>query len=155
MADYTVKVVNLERVLGKLAPVLYLPAVVELIQSAALLAERTARSGAPRDTAALARSITSDVRPTAARVYSTLSYAGVMEEGRRPGARMPPPQSLLGWMARHGLAGVSPWVLARAIARRGVKGRFFMRSARDAVVNALPTLAQVAAKRVEQQWASR
>lgn len=155
MSGYTVVVTGVAPILAKLRPALYQPAIAELIQSAALLAERTARQGAPRDTAALARSITSEVQPFSARVYSTLSYAAVMEEGRRAGARMPPPQALAGWAARHGFAPGAVWALARAIARRGIRGRFFFRAARDAVVNALPTLTQAAARRVEAAWANR
>jgi len=45
---------------------------------------------------------------------------------------MPPASALAGWAARHGQS-TEPralFVLARAIARRGKKGRFFMRRTR-------------------------
>ena len=55
-----------------------------------------------------------------------------VEEGRRPGGRPPPPQTLVGWIRRHGLD-VSPFVLARAIGRRGIPAKPFMAPAlRDA-----------------------
>lgn len=155
MAALELRIQGLERVLGKLTPELYRPAMKQLLTDAAVLAERTAREAAPKDTSALARSITSQVQPLAARVYSTLAYASVMEEGRRPGAKMPPPQALLGWMSRHGMSGVSPFVLARAISRRGIKGRFFFQKAKDALDRALPGLADAAARRVKEEWERR
>jgi hypothetical protein len=69
------------------------------------------------------------------KVGSTLKdevYPAVMEFGRRPGAKMPPPSALERWV--HLKLGVPAEVqrgvaftVARAIARRGIKGRFFMR----------------------------
>ena len=44
---------------------------------------------------------------------------------------MPPPQALLGWIRRHGFGGTA-FQLARAIARRGIPGRWFMRAAAKA-----------------------
>ncbi len=123
----------------------------ELLTSLALLGERAARENAPKDTSALARSILSDVHPTTARVYSTLGYASVMEYGRTPGARMPPPAALEGWARRHGFTG-SLFVLARSIGRRGIKGRFFFQKARDAVIAAMPEEVAKAAQKVVDAW---
>lgn len=149
----TVQVINLNRVLRTLVPAtLHQPAVAELITDATLLGQRTAREGAPRDTAALARSILAEPKPLLGRVYTTLAYARPMEEGRRPGSRPPPPQALHGWLRRHGIPTGAAWVIARAIGRRGIKGRFFMKAAEAAVRRALPTLARQAAQRVEATW---
>ena len=100
-----------------------------LLKKASLFGERIAREGAPKDTVALARSIVSEASESSARVFSPLNYALPMEEGRRPGAPMPPPEALRGWARRHGFVG-SLFVLARSIARRGIKGRFFLRAAK-------------------------
>lgn len=64
------------------------------------------------------------------RVFSSLPQAIVMDEGRRPGARMPPVAALALWAQRK--LGVSAdeadavgYVLARSIARRGIEGRHY------------------------------
>ena len=97
---------------------------------AILFAERKAREGAPYDTGALARSLVSEVHPMSARVFSTRNYAMTMEVGMKPWGEMPnvrpDPDSLVGWIRRHGLS-MSPFALANAIAKRGIRGRFFMR----------------------------
>ena len=152
MVTLSVRIEGAERALRSLRPELYLPALAQLLREAALLGEREARQHAPKDTGALARSITHEAHPLTARVYSPLQYAPVMEEGRRAGAAAPPAAALLGWMRRHGLGGVPPFVIARAIGRRGIKGRFFMRRAMQTVEQQLPTLAARAIATIEAQW---
>jgi hypothetical protein len=127
------------------------------LSRAALYAEAQAKSpgfpwGMPKDTGALARSIRADVRPFRARVYSPLKYAAVMERGRRPGAKMPPPNRLAGWARRHGIPQSALFVLARAIARRGIKGRFFMRRAERATLRRLPVFLRRMADEIETAW---
>lgn len=54
------------------------------------------------------------------KIGSRLPYAPVMlEYGRKPGARMPPPEALEMWTRPRGLAGLE-FVIARAIGRRGI-----------------------------------
>lgn len=149
----TVTVIGMEKLLAKLKPTLYQDAVKTLLTQAALIAEREARLGTPKDTGALARSISHDVQPLMARVYSGLSYAVPVEFGRGAGKRMPPPQALVGWIRRHNL-NVSPFVLARAIARRGIRGRFFFRKAAEATKKALPGLLGKAAVSIQAKWGS-
>lgn len=79
--------------------------------------------------------------PNGARVYSKAPYAAVIESGRRPGSRMPPVDVIARWVRRKGLLGgkggrSSPraerqaaFMIARAIARRGVPGRWVLRHA--------------------------
>ena len=55
-------------------------------------------------------------------------YAANVELGRRPGARMPPPSALVGWVRRNlGLTGraarSAAFAIARKIGRRGIRGR--------------------------------
>ncbi len=58
-------------------------------------------------------------------------YPAVMEFGRRKGAKMPPPQALERWVylvlgvPKEEAPGVA-YVVARSIARKGIKGRKFM-----------------------------
>lgn len=129
----------------------------DTIRRLTLLAQREAQIGAPRDTGNLQRSIAGDVRPLMGWVHivgTAKPYAPVMEFGRRAGARMPPPEALAGWARRHGF-GTSRgglFILARAIARRGIKGRFFMRRAFRATQRAVPSeLAKMRAQ-VERFW---
>jgi hypothetical protein len=62
------------------------------------------------------------------RIGSPLPYAIVMEEGRRPGARMPPVDAIKLWVVRK--LKVPPqeadsvaFLVARSIARKGIEGR--------------------------------
>lgn len=156
MAEIVIELRGLEGVLQRSTPGHLLePAMDRLLRDAALYAERAAREGSPKDTGALARSFASEVRPGLARVYSPLVYAPVMELGRRPGARMPPPRALAGWARRHGLAG-QEYVLARSIARRGIKGRFFLRKAAEGLARVeLPRLIRQAVSAIEAAWTTR
>ncbi len=125
-----------------------------LLNEASLIAQRVAREGAPRDTATLQRSIVRQVTPLMARVYTPLAYAAVMEEGRRPGAKMPPPDALRGWARRHGIPESALFVLARAIGKRGIKGRFFFRAAKEATEAEFPRLIQKMAAAIKVAWTS-
>ncbi len=66
--------------------------------------------------------------------FSDLVYAPVMEFGRRAGARQPPVDALLSWVTQKlgvpsGKARGVAFVIARSIARKGIKGRGFMKRA--------------------------
>lgn len=126
----------------------------EMFRRLGITGEAHARRGAVehKDTGALARSLASESKDLSARVFSTLAYAKPVEEGRRAGAQMPPPNALVGWMRRHGLDGVSPFVIARAIARRGIKGRFFMKRALEALRRDMPGLVDQAKDAIERAW---
>lgn len=63
-----------------------------------------------------------------ARVYNDAAYAGIVEGGRRAGSRFPPLETIEVWARRRlGLskkeAKQAAFPIARAIARRGLKGR--------------------------------
>lgn len=65
-------------------------------------------------------------------VYATDTPDGkvaVIEYGRLPGRKMPPSGALLGWMSRHGWDPRKEFVLRRAIAEHGIKGKFPFRKA--------------------------
>jgi hypothetical protein len=112
----------------------------DLVRNAGLIAERAAREGMPKDTSEGARSIVSQVHGLEAKVTSPLVHVAVMDQGRAPGSRMPPPESLLGWMRRKGIPEEMAFPLARAIGRRGIKGRFFYAKAVKAVEADVPRL---------------
>lgn len=117
------------------------PIVVDEITKAmnrsVLSVERSAKQVVPVDTGTLRRSITHEVRPSpgmvVGRVGSNVPYARYVEEGRAAGS-MPPPDALArdlqgGWLRRHGIPNELAFVVARAIARRGIKPRPYLKPA--------------------------
>lgn len=64
---------------------------------------------------------------------TNVPYRRVLEEGRRPGAPMPPSVVLLGWMRRHGIPESQEFVVRRAIGRKGTVGSRFMQRSRAEV----------------------
>jgi hypothetical protein len=152
VATITVQLQGLDQLKRKLKPKLYEKAVANLMEDMAIIGERTAKQRAPRDTGALKRSIHSAVKPTSARVFSNLNYAVPVEYGRGRGKRMPPPNALHGWLRRHGIPVSAAYVVARAIGRRGIKGRFFMKAAVDAINMKLPFMLKRASGGVAKKW---
>lgn len=150
--DYTVEVEGMGPLRAKLTPDLYQRALAGVLTDAAILGEREARAGAPKDTSELARSITHEVKPTFARVYSTMNYAEVVEKGRGENKPPPPPKALYEWLDRHGIDRQAAFVIARAIGRRGIKGRFFMKNAREKVDRALPGFIAKASAEIRARW---
>jgi len=135
-----------------LHPRLYEQATARLMERVASIGERTAKQRAPRDTGALKRSIHSDARPMSARIFTNLNYAVPVEYGRGRNKRMPPPNALHGWLRRHGKPVSAAFVVARAIGRRGIKGRFFMKAAEAAIRVKLPFLLKQASADIAKQW---
>jgi len=102
-----------------------------------------ARRGAPVFRGRLRNSIASEVSGFGSnlvgKVGSTIreEYPEVMEFGRKPGAKMPPPAALERWVQLQlkvpkGLSKGVAFVVARSIGRKGIKGRRFMTKAVDA-----------------------
>lgn len=107
----------------------------ELVNAGArsmLAVEGLAKKYVKRDTATLQRSITSEAKPYAGGVRATagtnVPYARSVEEGRRPGGRMPPRGILIasGWLRRHNLPDSAEFPILRAIARRGIPAAPFL-----------------------------
>jgi hypothetical protein len=88
--------------------------------------------------------VTEDVRGGAA-MYNSSPHGPIVEDGRRAGARMPPPDVLADWVRRKGIGRVYgplgrgqrrrpskqqaralAFVIARAIARRGLRGHHIL-----------------------------
>jgi hypothetical protein len=104
-----------------------LPAETKTAMNASLLlVEADARRGVKRDTGRLQNSITHTVGGSGGNlrgeVGPSVKYGLYVERGRRPG-RPPPVSALAAWSRRHG---VSPYVVARAIGRRGVRAAPFL-----------------------------
>ncbi len=152
---FDIQVVNLTEFKRSLKdPRLFKVPLRNLLTDASNLGERVAKDKAPKDTASMARDIQASVQKTTAKVSLPrhLKYYRVMEEGRRPGSKMPPPQELHGWLRRHGIPLGAAFVIARSIARRGIKGRFFMRQAAAAVDKKMPSLLRKMGEEVGLKW---
>jgi len=143
-----------EQVQRKLTPDTYLPSVRDLLRDASIYATREAQREAGRDLGAIAQSIGAVVTPMSVTVSSRHPGAVAAEFGRRAGTPPPPASALRDWAARHGLSGLE-FVLARAIGQRGIKGRFFMRRARERLQQIeMPRLLSKAASEIERKWNS-
>jgi hypothetical protein len=108
-----------------------------------LLIEADARRSAPQDTRRLSGSITWNIQGQGLAltgvVGPSVRYGAPVEFGRRAGARMPPVNALIGWVQRHfhapreRVAAATlqreAFGLARAISRRGIVERPYMRPA--------------------------
>lgn len=127
---------------------------------------RPASEAAPVFRGVLRNSITSDVKHLAVldivgRVYSSLkdeAYPAVMEAGRKPGT-MPPPQALERWVrlklgVSEAEASKVAFAVARKIARRGIRGRRFMRRAYQVSNLAIHNYFRAAILRIEQALAA-
>lgn len=100
----------------------------EPMRQATSIVSGAARQNAPVDTGVLKASIMPEVisrdKMTTGVVGSNIVYAPFMELGTRP--HWPPLAALEGWARRHG---TTAYVVARAIARRGLKPRRYLRRA--------------------------
>lgn len=110
------------------------PAVLErefgtAMERTALLFEGDAKRLAPVDEGRLRQSIAREVTPFLGTVGTNLPYARVVEEGRRPGAALPPPGVLLPWMRRHGIPAELEYPVRLAIARKGIAAKRFFQQA--------------------------
>jgi hypothetical protein len=102
------------------------------MEAALQLLEGQVAARTPVNTGQLRQSITHQILSPfpnlIGQVGSPLPYAPVMEEGRRPGAKMPPVDAIKLWVVRK--LGIPPeeadgvaFVIARSIARKGIEGR--------------------------------
>lgn len=135
------KVEGLERLLKKLSPEILAEPLKRGLTDLAHLGEREAKKASPIDTGRLRSSITTGVdtafMPLWSKVKTDVTYGVYMEMGTRP--HWPPPGALAGWARRHG---ISEFLVARAIARKGTKARKFFGKAKEAVEGKLETIAR-------------
>ena len=106
------------------------PPLLQAMRDSTLLVHRTARPRAPVDKGRLRASITPVVeaagRTVRGIVGSNVEYAPYVELGTRP--HWPPVAALTVWSRRHGL---SAFLVARAISRRGLPPRRFLQRGLD------------------------
>lgn len=89
-----------------------------------------------------------------AEIVSPLASAQVLNDGRRPGNRMPPVDALVEWGAAHGFTTKGElFLLARAIGIHGFAGLHFMEKAVEDIEAAMPRVLAEAGDRVTIQIA--
>lgn len=127
----------------------------DMLTGAAKVGQKAAVEGVDGGRGIAVRSMSYKVDPLSMRVFTAMPAARArsIDQGRKP--------------FRHGLRallpGISRWreavghpdagiVIALSIKKRGVKGRFFKQSARDAVNNVLPGLFKALELQVERFW---
>ena len=103
----------------------------EPMRQATMLVAGAAKRNAPVDTGRLRASITPGVRgesgQTVGVVGSNVAYAPFMELGAKP--HFPPMSALETWARRHGMI---TYLVCKAIAEKGIKGRRYLQKAFDA-----------------------
>ena len=156
----TYQLLGVPQLIGRLTPDrLLAKPITNLLNRWAITVESGAKRGAPVDTGRLRASVTHrlDARavPLFAEVGTNVQYApwvhgpldGSSGFSRRPGAKMPPGAALVGWARRHG--GIPVFVLARAISRRGIKAKPFLRNAAEAARGQISGWVATAAREIE------
>lgn len=141
---------KLERIRKKLGPDLIIPPVRRLIQEAARIAQAEAISRAPSVLATAIHDLVA-VGLIGAKVVAAHPGARAMEAGRKPlvaGGNFPPPEAFAYITSDRG----AQFAIARAVARRGTKGRFFMKKAKAKVSRMLPQLAEKTAREIADVW---
>jgi hypothetical protein len=117
----------------------YWPAVLRGLANGGLRAVAMMNAESHRkafDRGSYARSWRSRIDKSSLEVYSVSPYAGVIEKGRRPGRRPPPTKALIPWVRRKLRVGRDEakgvaFVVARAIGRRGIKGKYVLAGMED------------------------
>lgn len=151
MPGYTVKIDGLEELQRgfRLAPVITERESKRAMNESVIDVVREVKPLVPVYRGTLRNSIASEVQGSGPKIRgivgSTLKdeeYPAVMEFGRRPGAKMPPPDALIPWVTRvlkvkKSEAPAVAWIVARSIGKKGIKGRRFLR---DGFQAALPRI---------------
>jgi len=153
MAALTIEIVGDEKLAAGLSKAAgsVLPAQTKTAMTASLLLiEGDARRGVKRDTGRLQNSITHRISGgggnLTGEVGPSVKYGLYVERGRRPG-RPPPVSAVAAWARRHG---VSPFLVARAIGRKGVRPAPFLLPAYEKNKGRITDLfAKIGAKVVE------
>lgn len=160
---FSIEIQGVDELRGSLRRIRRLePLRAEVLEPGAKLGQSVAKGAAPPSAGQY--NVRGDIRrrvtARTARVFTTDGGARFIEYGRRPGLKLPPVEGgsvywsdhFRLWAAALGIPKSRLFVLARAIARRGLKGRFFMRAGREAVAAALPGFLNNCARAFEAIW---
>ena len=112
-------------------------------------AKRRSEVDTGRTRASHTHEIDAIVVPLWARIGPNTKYARPLHDGSRP--HFPPVAAIEAWARRHGMAGRG-YAIARAIARRGTKGRPWLRDALVASRSAVNGYWKIAGAQIEAYW---
>jgi phage gpG-like protein len=125
------------------------------MRQSALAVQRESAILAPVDTGRLRGSITTEIDkaviPQWAKVGPAVKYGKYVEFGRKPG-RMPPPSALIPWMKRHGIPASAAFLVARAIAKRGIKPKPYMHEGYKMALRTINGIWGRTARAIELRW---
>lgn len=153
----TYKVEGLAELIAKVNDAALLgPPLRKGLTTSALLVEAEAKRLVPVDTGNLRRTITHRVDSAAVPLFATIGtnapYAQVVHDGRGRGKPTPPVRALAGWASRHGIPANRVFLIARAIGRKGIKGRPFLKDALSAMRGKIDGAMETAAREIEAIW---
>lgn len=125
---YSIELLNLNEVVSALNsfPEKAGVNVNDAIRKSVVTIQREAMKGAPVDTGKLRADWDLSYSHLSGTLRNRSKYAIFMEEGTRP--HFPPLEAVTPWANRHGIA---PFLVARAIAKKGTKARRFFGNAID------------------------
>ena len=147
--NYDMEVRGLDELIRKTRPELYRRPLEKMFEELAEIGETVAKNKAPRFTGALQGSIHSEAKPMSARIFSNKAYAVPVEFGRRKGAKPPPVGPLRRWA---NAKNINVYALVKSIGRRGIKGRFFMKAAEQALMVKMPFQLKIVEKKIAKNW---
>lgn len=126
--NITIKIKNFDEVKEWLdkRPEVFRKEINRAVKKSVILIQGEARRNAPVDTGLLRSRIETRrfESKLEGQVFNRLSYALSVHEGTRP--HFPPIDALRGWSRRHG---IEPFLVARAISRRGTRATKFLSKA--------------------------
>lgn len=113
---------------------------MKLLKLSTETARPASRNGKPGATNTLKymRGWKMQITELALRIYNRTPYASIVEYGRRPGTRMPPVRAIVLWAKRRlgkkaSEAASIAYAIAKAIARRGLKGRYVFKAVKKPI----------------------
>lgn len=152
---YSAQIDGLDKLQNKLKASVAGPPVTKFFTRGALLVQREAKPLTPVDRGTLRRSITTEVDsrspiPQYALIGTNVAYALYVHEGRKPG-KYPPAGPIAAWIKRKQL-NVPTFTVQRAIARRGIEAKPFLKDGFENATPAINALVPTLARELERAY---
>ena len=145
----TIRIEGLDEAVGKLTPQRANGPIGRFLDRGAIFIQSRAKEKAPVDTNRLRGSIGIERPSDRMRIIgANTEYAEYVEKGTSP--HFPPPSALAGWAGKRGM---DPFLVARAISRRGTKPQPYMQPAAEAAEPFVKSLVPVLAAELEAAYA--
>lgn len=138
--------------------------VKDMVAEAAFIVEAKAKALAPVDRGRLRASITSEIAPLEAQVYTNVMYAPMVELGTKPHVILPKNKKALAFQlggklgrgtrrrGRTGMIGGGAKIVVAKVNHPGTRPHPFMLPAAEALVRQAPRLLQRLARAIEAHW---